>query len=167
MGCYTYIRQISFYIKEMKKMLMPTKILVPTDFSQFSDKALDQALDIAKQYNAKVFLLHVLHEQVYFASGDFAVPEKVAQQFEDNISTCAQKSLQRQLENFPQAKEVHVVTVIREGVPYEEILQEEKERGIDLIVIASFGRSGIAKYLVGSVARNVLKGSKCTVLLTK
>ena len=62
-------------------MLVPTKILVPTDFSQYSDRALDQALDIAKQYNAKVFLLHVLHEQVYFASGDFAIPEKVAQQF--------------------------------------------------------------------------------------
>ena len=42
-----------------------------------------------------------------------------------------------------------------------------KEKGIDLIVIASLGRSGIAKYLIGSVARNVLKGAKCPVLLTK
>jgi universal stress protein A len=50
---------------------------------------------------------------------------------------------------------------------YEEILKEGKEQGIDLIVIASLGRSGIAKYLIGSVARNVLKGSKCPVLLTK
>ena len=46
-------------------MLMPTKILVPTDFSEYSDKALEQALDIAKQYHAKVFLLHVIHEETY------------------------------------------------------------------------------------------------------
>lgn len=39
-------------------MRMPTKILVPTDFREYSDRALEQALDIAKQYKAKVFLLH-------------------------------------------------------------------------------------------------------------
>jgi nucleotide-binding universal stress UspA family protein len=41
-----------------------TKILVPTDFSEYSDKALRQALDIALQYKAKVFVLHVVHEQI-------------------------------------------------------------------------------------------------------
>jgi nucleotide-binding universal stress UspA family protein len=60
-----------------------------------------------------------------------------------------------------------VETNVRKGIPYDEILKEGKDKGIDLIVIASLGRSGIAKYLIGSVARNVLKGSKCPVLLTK
>lgn len=41
------------------------------------------------------------------------------------------------------------------------------QKGIDLIAIASLRRTGIAKYLIGSVARNVLKGTKCAVLLTK
>ena len=45
--------------------------------------------------------------------------------------------------------------------------KKPKRRAIDLIVIASLGQSGIAKFLIGSVARNVLKGSKCPVLLTK
>jgi universal stress protein A len=62
---------------------------------------------------------------------------------------------------------VNVVTNIRKGVPYHEILEEGKEKNIDLIVIASLGRTGIAKYLIGGVARNVLRGSKCPVLLTK
>ena len=46
-------------------MLMPTRILVPTDFSEYSDRALEQALDIAKQYHAKVFLLHVVHDETH------------------------------------------------------------------------------------------------------
>ena len=56
---------------------------------------------------------------------------------------------------------------VRRGVPYEEILKEAEEKGVDLIVIASLGRTGLAKYLIGSVARNVLKRAKCPVLLTK
>ena len=43
-------------------MLIPTKILVPTDFSEHSDRAFGQALDIVKDYSSKVFLLHVIHE---------------------------------------------------------------------------------------------------------
>ena len=148
-------------------MLVPTKILVPTDFSEYSGKALEQALDIAKHYCAKVFLLHVLHGEIYSMGLDYVFSEKVVQQVKDDTLIWAQQSMQRQLDSFPQAKEVEVVTSIREGVPYEEILKEGKEQGIDLIVIASLGRSGIGKYLIGSVARNVLKGSKCPVLLTK
>lgn len=148
-------------------MLVPTKILVPTDFSEYSGKALEQALDIAKHYRAKVFLLHVLHWEIYRMGLEFVFSEKVVQQVKNDTMVWAQQSLQKQLHSLPQAKEVEVVTNIREGVPYEEILKEGKEQGIDLIVIASLGRSGIGKYLIGSVARNVLKGSKCPVLLTK
>ena len=148
-------------------MLKPTKILVPTDFSEDSGRALGQALDIAKHYNAKVFLLHVVHEEIHRTGLDFTLPEAVVQQIKDGTLVWAQESLQKQIDSFPQAKEVEVVTNLRKGVPYDEILKEGKEKGIDLIVIASLGRSGIAKYLIGSVARNVLKGAKCPVLLTK
>lgn len=79
----------------------------------------------------------------------------------------AQQSLQKQLDSFPQAREVEVASNVRHGIAYEEILKEAKEQRADLIVIASLGRSGIATYLIGSVVRNALKGSKCPVLLTK
>jgi len=75
--------------------------------------------------------------------------------------------LKHQLDRFPPAAGLDVATDVRTGIVYEEILKESEEKGIDLIVIASLGQSGIAKYLVGGVARNVLKGSKCPVLLTK
>ena len=134
-------------------MLIPTKILVPTDFSEHSDRALEQALDIAAQYGAKVYLVHVLNV--------------IRSDFEELVRKEAQENLAKQLRRFPRAKEIGVAAHIRSGITYEEILKEGKENGIDLIVIASLGQSGIAKYWVGGVARNVLKGSKCPVLLTK
>ena len=146
-------------------MLIPTKILVPTDFSEYSDRALGQALDIAKRYNAKVFLLHVVHESIHLL--DFTLPEDTIRQMKDGAIPWAKEILQNQLGSFPQANEVEVATNVRQGIPYDEILKEGKEKGIDLIVIASLGRTGIAKYLIGSVARNVLKDSRCPVLLTK
>lgn len=148
-------------------MLQPTKILVATDFSEYSDRALRQALDIAKHYKAKIFLLHVLHGGTYNLGKGFVFDQEVEKQIEDDRLACAKERLQNQLDSFPEAKELEVDTNIREGIPYEEILEEAKDQKIDMIVIAHLGQSGNAQYLMGSVARNVLKGSKCPVLLAK
>ncbi len=148
-------------------MLRPTKILVPTDFSEYSDKALKQALDIAKQYNAQVFLFHVLSGDIQRCIGDVCLGDEIIREMETQLIKRAQEDLQKQIDKFPQSKEVSVITDIGTGIPYEAILKESTDRGIDLIVIASLGRSAIARFLVGSVARNVLKGAKCPVLLTK
>ena len=148
-------------------MLRPTKILVPTDFSEYSDKALKQALDIAKQYNAKVFLFHVVSSEVRSCMGDVCLGDDIIRDIEIQIRKRAQEDLQKQIDKFPQSKEVSVTIDIGHGIPYEAILREATDRGIDLIVIASLGRSAIARFLIGSVARNVLKGAECLVLLTK
>jgi nucleotide-binding universal stress UspA family protein len=136
-------------------MLKPTKILIPTDFSEYSSKALRQALDIAKQYKAQVYVVHVIHGESYYDD------------IEKQMIEGARKKLQEEIDKFPQAKELEVFTEVVSGNTSEAILAEERSKGIDLIVIASLGRSGIAKYLIGSVARNVLQGAKCPVLLTK
>ena len=149
-------------------MLKPTKILVPTDFSEYSDRALAQGLDIAQQYKAKLFLLHVIHGDIYRDILEFTfLDEGVRHSIRDGAAAWAEESLRKQLGYFPRAKDVEVSTSVRWGVPYDEILKEGKEQGIDLIIIASLGRTGIGKYLIGSVARNVLRGAKCPVLLTK
>jgi nucleotide-binding universal stress UspA family protein len=148
-------------------MFNPTKILVPTDFSEYSDKALAQALDIAKQYNAKVYLLHVIHEAIHQCVVDYCLTEEQMEQIRTQMTEGTRESMQKQMARFPMAKDVEVITDVKTGIPYEATLEEAKEKGIDLIVIGSLGRSGIAKYIIGSVARNVLKGAKCPVLLTK
>jgi nucleotide-binding universal stress UspA family protein len=79
----------------------------------------------------------------------------------------AKKKLQKQIDKFSQSKEVEVFSEVVRGIPSEEILKMQTEKGIDLIIISSLGRTGLAKYFIGGVARNVLKGSACPVLLTK
>jgi universal stress protein A len=148
-------------------MLKPKKILVPTDFSAYSDKALRQALDIAIEYGAKVYVIHVMRADLFDSVGDYIIPMPTVEQVKDHVLAAVKENLQKQISKFPQALEVEVITDICTGLHYETILKEAEKRGIDLIVIASLGRSGVAKYLVGGVARNILKGAKCPVLLTK
>ena len=79
----------------------------------------------------------------------------------------AMRHLQRQIDKSPQAKELEVFHEVVNGKISEAILAEERNKGIDMIVMASLGRSGIAKCLIGSVARNIPQGAKGPVLLTK
>ena len=149
-------------------MLVPTKILVPTDFSKYSDKALNQAFDIAKHYKSKVYVFHVIHEKMIDRIDDYGITyPSYVKDMEMEMIKGARVKLQKEIDTFPQAKELEVLSEVVLGKPSEEILKAQTEKGVDLIVIASLGRSGIAKYLIGSVARNVLKGAKCPVLLTK
>lgn len=149
-------------------MLAPTRILVPTDFSEYSDKALRQALDIAKEYKARVYVLHVIHERMSDRLDDYGLtyPDFV-DDMEEQMIEGARKRLETQIGKFPQAKELEVFAEAVIGNTSEVILEEEGKKGIDLIVIASLGKTGMSKYLIGSVARNVLKAAKCPVLLTK
>jgi len=152
---------------EVENMLKPTKILVPTDFSPDSDKALKQALDIAKQNNAKVFLLHVIGKHIQQSVDVYSIDYRVVQDMENQIKNSAIEKMEKQLARFPQTQEIEIASTIRNGVAYEEILKEQEEKNIDLIVLASLGRTGLAKYLLGNVARIILKEAKCHVLLTK
>lgn len=148
-------------------MLKPTKILVPTDFSEYSDKALKQALDIAKQYNAKVYLFHAIHEETQRIVLDFVVNAEEVEDIEKRHAAAARAMMERQLKKFPGAEAIEVHIEVGKGNPFEAILDEEQKKGIDLIVIASLGRTGLAKYFIGNVARNVLKGATAPVLLTR
>ncbi len=118
-------------------MLKPTKILVPTDFSEYSDKALQQGIDIARQYNAEVHLFHVIPMELTHVIVDYAIPVEAIENFEKQQVDTVMENMKAQLAKFPKAGEVQVFMEIGKGVAYEEILKEEKKKGIDLIVIAS------------------------------
>lgn len=148
-------------------MLAVKTILVPTDFSEHSDKALKQALDIASQSKAKLYLLHVVHEAMHQCASDYCFSDEMMRQMESGMTSAAQQNLQKQLAKFPEAKNVDVVTEVRRGFPSDEILKEQQEKKVDLIVIAPLGRTGIARFLVGSVTMNVVKEAKCPVLVAK
>jgi len=149
-------------------MLAPTRILVPTDFSEHSDKALLQALDIALEYNAKVYVLHVVHEKMMDRLDDYGLTyPNFVRNVERRMVHAAAKRLKEQVGKFPQSKELDVITRAVVGNTSKAILKEARKQGIDLIVIASLGQTGVAKYIIGNVARIVLREAKCPVLLTK
>jgi universal stress protein A len=148
-------------------MLTVKSVLVPTDFSEHSDKALKQALDIAKQNKAKLYLLHVIHEAMHQCAADYCLSDELMRQMESGMASAGQQNLQQQLAKFPEAKEVDVVTEVRRGFPSDEILKEQQEKKIDLIVIGPLGKTGITRFLIGSVTKNVVKEAKCSVLVAK
>ena len=148
-------------------MFKPSRILVPTDMSEYSDRAIRNALDIAGQYKAEVFLLHVVQDPVQQCSIDYCISEDLWSQLQEQMFDSVRKGIRGQLAKFPSIDPAAIKTDVKTGIPYQEILKEADERDVDLIVIASHGSSGLAKYLMGSVARHVLLGAKCPVLLTK
>ncbi len=148
-------------------MFKPSRILVPTDMSEHSDKAVRNAFDIARQYQAEVFLLHVVQDPVQQCSIDYCISEDLWARVQEQMFESVRKGMRSQLAKFPSIDPAAVATDVKIGIPYQEILKEAEERDVDLIVISSHGSSGLAKYLMGSVARHVLLGAKCPVLLTK
>ena len=147
-------------------MFTPKSILVPTDFSQFSDRAVQQAVDIAEQNNARIFLLHVV-DKLQQCAIDYCIPVEVMQKVQSDSEKEATKKMQEEADRILKAKKLDLTFDVRSGIPYEEILKEQQERMADLIVIASHGRTGILKSLIGSVAERVMREAKCPVLLVR
>jgi universal stress protein A len=147
-------------------MFAPKKILVPTDFSKFSDNALKQAYDIAKQYKAKIYLLHVI-EVVQTCSVDYCLDDLTVKALDEKSLEFSERMIQKQINKVFRSKDVEVISDVKKGTPYEEILKEQKSKKIDLIVIASHGRTGILSHLIGSIAEKVARGAECPVMLIR
>ena len=149
-------------------MFAPKKILVPTDFSVYADNALKQAIDIAKSSKGRIFLLHVIDDGFQQCSVDYCLDEGVVQKtYKDSQNNVLDKLHKEANKITDKHSDIEIVYDSRRGIPYEEILKEQEEKGIDLIVIASHGKTGILKNLMGSVVDKVMKRAKCQVLLVR
>jgi len=143
-------------------MIKLAKILYPTDFSDLSLVALKYAKSFAKQYNAQLHCISVVDEgyQYWLALGPDGVPMTV--DVEQLIA-----SHQKKMEEF--AKEHlsdvdKLITKVIAGKPFVEIVEYAKEQAIDMIVLATHGRSGLSHILLGSVAERVVRKAPCPVL---
>jgi nucleotide-binding universal stress UspA family protein len=149
-------------------MFAPKKILVPTDFSVYADNALKQAIDIAKQNKAKIYLFHVIDDGFQQCAVDYCIDEGAVQKIlKDSIKNAKEKLQQEAKKVTDGDSSLEIVYDTKRGIPYEEILKEQEEKGIDLIVIASHGKTGILKNLLGGVVDKVMKRAKCQVLLVR
>jgi nucleotide-binding universal stress UspA family protein len=152
-------------------MYSPKKILVPTDFSPYADAAVEKAMDLAVQHNAKVFLLHVIEENIkqcaidyyidYCLSDDFVI------QFENEIRKSSKERLEKQVNTIKGRNKIDIVFDVKKGIPSEIILDEQMRNGVDLIVIASHGKTGLKSYSLGNVANKVVSTAKCPVLVDR
>ena len=146
-------------------MFSPKSILVPTDFSEFSDKALEVACDLAKEHNSSVRLLHVV-EVIQQCMVDYCLDSTMINDIQTKVAESATDLLQKQVAKAASRTGVSVTTDLRQGIPYREILTVQETQGIDLVVIASHGMKGIFGHL-GSVTDKVMRGVKCPVLVVK
>lgn len=147
-------------------MFSPKTILVPTDFSEYSDKALQHATDIARQNNARIYLLHVIGVTQQCIV-DYCIDKQMVDQLEQQSIDSAKEMIRKQLDKLKEAESVEIVPDIRKGTPYEEILKEQEDKKMDLIVIASHGKTGLLSHLIGSVAEKVSRAARCPVLLLR
>ena len=145
-------------------MFHPRKILVPTDFSEDSNLAFRTALSIAVKYQARIFLLHVIGEQ---SLADYCLDQSIVDRVLNESIVFSNEKLQEVIDKNQQGGNIKVIPDVRKGQPHEEILKEASERKIDLIVIASHGKTGLQKYFIGSVTEKVMKEAKCPVLLIR
>jgi nucleotide-binding universal stress UspA family protein len=147
-------------------MFKPSRILIPTDMSHHADKAIRQGFQIAKQFGAEVFVLHVV-QNLKQCSVDYDVDDDLSLEMQKQIVEGAHEAVRKQVQSLA-GKEASRGTIdIKEGVPYDEILTAAKERKADLIVISCLGTTGLEKYQIGSVARHVMTGARCSVLLVR
>jgi len=138
-------------------------ILVPTDFSAGSQEAVRYAFDLASSLGASLHIMHVLENP--FAPGAFmemyAPPP--AEYFND-LERQAEARLRSSLTEEQLAR-VRVELSTRLGNPVAEILDRlEEEPNIDLVVMATHGRGGVARLLMGSVTEKIIRTAPCPVL---
>jgi|EBPBio282013_DNA_FD.fasta_scaffold10500_4 universal stress protein A len=137
-------------------------IFVPVDFSAGSLKALDFAVALARRMGASIMLLHALAP--IYLSGKFDSPRLRplrAQAFEDAKRRLATLSRRRVRRHVPVRHQVI------KGADYAVIIEAAAKTKADLIVMGSEGRSGVNRFLVGSVAEKVFRHAHCPVLIVR
>ena len=148
-------------------MISVQSILWPFDGSEHSIKALDIAVELAKQFKAKIHGLHVTGSMptlMMTGYGDAQVAGFDIPLYEAELRQAAKKSLE-QIVSDRVPEEVEIKTKIQTGVPKEIIADYARDNGIDLIVMSSHGRSGLSRAILGSVAEATIRTSTVPILV--
>lgn len=137
------------------------KILFATDFSEGSAMALPYAVDMAKKYGARLYLVHVVYD-ITKATGWY-VPHVAVGEIYAEIEKNARAEIEK-IETDEMRGFEDIEHVILKGTPYEEIIRFAADNKIDLIVLGTHGRKGIDRVLFGSTAEQILRSAPCPVL---
>jgi nucleotide-binding universal stress UspA family protein len=136
-------------------------ILAPTDFSEYSKKAVASALELARKFGAKLSILHVIELPPYPIEG--YVPPSLSATFLDDLERQATQDL-AELVPEAEADNVEVARMVAVGTPYRKIIEAAEAEDVDLIVMATAGRTGLSHLVMGSIAERVVRTASCPVL---
>ncbi|RJQ18055.1 MAG: universal stress protein [Nitrospiraceae bacterium] len=148
---------------------MISKILVPTDGSETSQKAIEYAVDFAKQTGAGITFLSVIDRGAFIARSipADATPTHIIEPIEEYLRQAAEAYLKEAVEKCRE-KGVKSTKLISMGHPVEEIINEAEKTNVDLIIIGSHGRSAIASAVLGSVTFGIIhKETRFPVLVIR
>lgn len=144
---------------------MARRILHPSDFSGASRAAFRKAIETAKASRAELLIVHVLSPIVPVPVDGYVSPTLY-----DELATSSRAWAQKRLDGLlAQAKKARVRAkgFLLEGAPHEEIVRFARARRVELVVIGTHGRTGLAKLFLGSVAGRVVTAAFCPVLTVK
>jgi nucleotide-binding universal stress UspA family protein len=139
-------------------------ILFATDFSENCEAAFDYALGFARQFGARLLVMHVINEPVDLRG--FYVPhisfESIEKEIAEGADSMMQKFCRSHLDEY-----TNYESCLATGVPYEEILKKAKEVDASLIVMGTQGRTGLDHLLFGSTAESVFRRATCPVMTVR
>jgi nucleotide-binding universal stress UspA family protein len=141
------------------------QVVHATDFSPASGKAFTSALELARTDRASLTIVHVLTPVVPIVGEGYILPDTY-ERIEASAHAAARKQLDRLVARAKKAR-VRATGVLLTGTPYEQIVRTLRSRRADLAVIGTHGRTGLARFLVGSVAARVVALSPCPVLTVR
>ena len=148
-------------------MISCKNILIATDGSKYSVAAATEAIGIAKRCKSNLIIITVVHTEAlssmspdtgYTQSQQETIAKQELQRAERNISG---------VKGLAEKEGIHAEGIIAEGRPFEVIVRAAMDRNIDLIVVGSHGRTGISKFLMGSVTERVIGHAGSAVLVVK
>ena len=141
---------------------MYDRILVPTDGSDGSEQVAAHAAGLAAATGADLYAVYVVD--------DTAVSTETAEELGDEVADAFAESGRRALDRVAEVgadHDVAVTTELREGAPHRAIVDYADEVDADVVVMGTHGRSGLARYLLGSVTEHVLRAADQPVLAVK
>lgn len=144
---------------------MFSRILVGLDGSDYSLRALDFAIDLAKKYQSQLVLVHVVMRQIYAINPPEAgilAGTAIVRELETEG-----KTILTQGEEKVKAQGLPVEARLRQGMPAEELLRAAADEKADLMVLGSRGLSQVRAFLLGSVSDKVSHHAKCPTLIVR
>jgi len=145
-------------------MIQIKKILVPTDFSEYAQLALQYGISLCREFEAKLILLHVIEDPFYPSTG-----ANFGFDMADFFDRLEKESEQRMVEMTAEieAQQFSVERIITRGTPFMEIIRIAREETIDMIILSTHGRTGLAHVLMGGVTDKVVRKAPCPVLVVR